>query len=215
MGRPIAPESIVPGMVAMALWFTASAVGPLVTPWERRAKTYERLVSSPASLQAILAGDVVSGLVFGTCLSVIPIVLGLALTNAQVTSTLLLVSGRRAAGGPSGEQPVQHHVAVQPGAPATPVRQWRIHAHRPDAVLGTLDLAHLATFLRRRSHPARPWAESLLPGQAKPGRAPRVRGRPVLGRLPVSSPPAGQGAVSPIAAQGTGGTVGTRHGLRR
>jgi len=93
MGRPIAPESIVPGMVAMALWFTASAVGPLVTPWERRAKTYERLVSSPASLQAILAGDVVSGLVFGTCLSVIPIVLGLALTNAQVTSTLLLVSG--------------------------------------------------------------------------------------------------------------------------
>ena len=42
MGRPIAAENIVPGMVAMALWFTASAVGPLVTPWERQAKTNER-----------------------------------------------------------------------------------------------------------------------------------------------------------------------------
>jgi ABC-2 type transport system permease protein len=93
MGRPIPPENIVPGMVAMALWFTASAVGPLVTPWERRAKTYERLISSPVSLRAILAGDVASGLVFGACLSVIPIVLGLALTEATVTNALLLVGG--------------------------------------------------------------------------------------------------------------------------
>ncbi len=93
MGRPIAPENIVPGMVAMALWFTASAVGPLVTPWERRAKTYERLISSPLSLRAILAGDVVSGLVFGACLSVIPVVLGLTLTDAAVTSVALLVAG--------------------------------------------------------------------------------------------------------------------------
>jgi len=93
MGRPIPAENIVPGMVAMALWFTATAVGPLVTPWERRAKTYERLISSPVSLRAILAGDVASGLVFGACLSVIPIVLGLVLTDAAVTNMLLLVAG--------------------------------------------------------------------------------------------------------------------------
>jgi len=93
MGRPIAPEDIVPGMVAMALWFTASAVGPLVTPWERRARTYERLISSPISLRAILAGDVASGLIFGGCLSVIPIVLGLSLTDAAVSSVPLLTAG--------------------------------------------------------------------------------------------------------------------------
>ena len=93
MGRPIPAESIVPGMVAMALWFTASAVGPLVTPWERRARTYERLISSPISLRAILAGDVVSGLIFGSCLSVVPILLGLALTDAAVGNLFLLVAG--------------------------------------------------------------------------------------------------------------------------
>jgi len=93
MGRPITPENVVPGMVAMGLWFTASAVGPLVTPWERRAKTYERLISTPVSLHAILAGDVISGLVFGTCLSLVPVLLGLVLTNASVASVPLLAAG--------------------------------------------------------------------------------------------------------------------------
>ncbi|TRZ66814.1 MAG: ABC transporter permease, partial [Rhodocyclaceae bacterium] len=55
-GHKAPVELMVPGIVAMALFFTASAVGPLVTPWERQAKTYERLITSPASLSAILAG---------------------------------------------------------------------------------------------------------------------------------------------------------------
>ena len=93
MGRPIAAENVVPGMIAMALWFTASAVGPLVTPWERGAKTYERLISTPVSLRAILAGDVMSGLVFGTCLSVVPVLIGLALTDASIASAPILTAG--------------------------------------------------------------------------------------------------------------------------
>ena len=93
MGRPIAAENVVPGMIAMALWFTSSAVGPLVTPWERRAKTYERLISTPVSLPAILAGDVISGLVFGACLSVVPVLLGLVLTDAYVWNVPLLIAG--------------------------------------------------------------------------------------------------------------------------
>jgi len=93
MGRPIAAENIVPGMVAMAVWFTASAVGPLVTPWERRAKTYERLIATPVSLRAMIAGDILSGLLFGACLSIIPIVLGLILTDATVSNFLPLVFG--------------------------------------------------------------------------------------------------------------------------
>lgn len=93
MGRPIPAEDIVPGMVAMALWFTATAVGPLVTPWERQAKTYERLIATPVSLRAIISGDVVSGLIFGACLSVVPVLLGLALTDAAVANAGLLVVG--------------------------------------------------------------------------------------------------------------------------
>jgi len=93
MGRPIPAQNIVPGMVAMALWFTASAVGPLVTPWERRSRTYERLISTPVSLRAILVGDVISGLIFGACLSVVPILLGLVLTDAYIVEMAKLAGG--------------------------------------------------------------------------------------------------------------------------
>lgn len=86
-------EAMVPGMLSMALFFTASAVGPLVTPWERQAGTFERLVTSPASLSAILTGDVLAGMLFGATLSVLPLVLGLAVTQAHVASIAPLLIG--------------------------------------------------------------------------------------------------------------------------
>src|SRR3990170_5398828 len=77
-------EAMVPGITSMALFLTASAVGPLVTPWERQAKTYERLVTSPASLSAILAGDVLAGAPFGIVLSLLPLAIALSATDAQI-----------------------------------------------------------------------------------------------------------------------------------
>jgi ABC-2 type transport system permease protein len=73
-GHTAPVEVMVPGIAAMALFFTASAVGPLVTPWERQARTFERLVTSPASLAAIVAGDVGSGAAFGALLALFVIV---------------------------------------------------------------------------------------------------------------------------------------------
>jgi len=93
MGRSVSAENIVPGMVAMALWFTASAIGPLVTPWERRAKTYERLLSSPISIRSILVGDVLSGFAFGCIISALTIVLGLLFSDAGIVNFPLLAGG--------------------------------------------------------------------------------------------------------------------------
>ena len=93
LGRDLPADAVVPGILAMALFFTASAVGPLVTPWERRAKTYERLVTSPASLEAILGGDVLAGAVFGIIFSLVPLLLGLSVTGARVVSAPGLLCG--------------------------------------------------------------------------------------------------------------------------
>jgi ABC-2 type transport system permease protein len=93
MGRPAPAQTLVPGMIAMALWFTATAIGPLVTPWERAAKTYERLITTPVSLPALLAGDVLSGLIFGVCLSLVPIALGLGFTPVFIAQPLHLAAG--------------------------------------------------------------------------------------------------------------------------
>jgi len=93
MGRDIPTTFIVPGMVAMTLWFTASAVGPLVTPWERSAKTYERLISSPLTLKTIVIGDILSGFIFGLVFTTILIILGLAGSEAVIVKPWLLMAG--------------------------------------------------------------------------------------------------------------------------
>ncbi len=93
VGRSVPVEEVVPGMLAMALFFTASAIGPLVTPWERQAKTYERLVTSPASMEAILAGDVLAGAAFGVLLSLVPLLVGLLASGARIASVDELVLG--------------------------------------------------------------------------------------------------------------------------
>jgi len=92
-GHSAPVEVMVPGIAAMALFFTASAVGPLVTPWERQARTFERLITSPASLSAILAGDIGAGAAFGAALALLPLGAALVLTTAQVSAPLPLVAG--------------------------------------------------------------------------------------------------------------------------
>jgi ABC-2 type transport system permease protein len=93
IGRAVPPGALVPGMLAMAVFFSASAVGPLVTPWERQARTYERLVTSPASLEAILLGDLLAAAAFGAAVSLIPLGLGLAVTSARVVGPGRLLAG--------------------------------------------------------------------------------------------------------------------------
>ncbi len=93
IGRKMSPGVMVPGMVSMVLWFTATAVGPLVTPWERRAKTYERLVSAPVSIGSILAGDVLSGFLFGLVISSVAAALGTFFTDAVIRDPFLLIGG--------------------------------------------------------------------------------------------------------------------------
>ncbi len=93
IGRPVDVADMVPGMLAMALFFTASAVGPLVTPWERSFGTYERLVTSPASLTAILAGDVLAGTAFGLVFSAIPLIVGYVGVGAAVSAPIPMAFG--------------------------------------------------------------------------------------------------------------------------
>lgn len=92
-GRNVPTETMVPGITAMALFFTASAVGPLVTPWERQARTYERLVTSPASLWAILLGDTAAGAMFGITLALVPLTMGALLAGSTIASFVALFAG--------------------------------------------------------------------------------------------------------------------------
>lgn len=83
---------LVSGLLAMTLFFTATAVSPVIFPWEGQARTLERLVSAPIAPAALIVGDMLASFLFGVGISVVPIGIGLAL-GVGILHPLLLVPG--------------------------------------------------------------------------------------------------------------------------
>jgi ABC-2 type transport system permease protein len=92
IGRNTSIEALIPGLLGMTAFFTATSVGPAIIPWEARAKTLERLISSPISLRMILIGDVLSSFVFGVLVSALVAAASL-LMGAPVFNPSLLCVG--------------------------------------------------------------------------------------------------------------------------
>jgi ABC-2 type transport system permease protein len=92
IGRDMPIEALIPGLLGMTAFFTATSVGPAIVPWEARAKTLERLISSPVSLRTIFMGDVLSSFAFGILISVFPVAASL-LIDVGIANLSLLCFG--------------------------------------------------------------------------------------------------------------------------
>jgi ABC-2 type transport system permease protein len=90
-GREIDILIFFPGFLAMSLFFTACSVGPLITPWEKQAGTYERLLSFPVSINTIILGDIVAGSIFGLVITSIVLIVSAIFLNIVITNIILLV----------------------------------------------------------------------------------------------------------------------------
>jgi len=91
LGKEIDFHIFFPGLLAMSLFFVASSVGPLITPWEKRAGTYERLLSFPVSINTIILGDAVAGMIFGIMINVVVLAGGLIFLNYSLNILLLAI----------------------------------------------------------------------------------------------------------------------------
>jgi len=92
IGRDTSIESLMPAMLGMTVFFTASAVSPVIAPWETQARTLERLVSCPVAVWQILLGDALASFIFGVAISIVPIVVGLC-TGVSIVHPLILALG--------------------------------------------------------------------------------------------------------------------------
>jgi len=90
IGRQLALNFMIPGLLGMVLFFTATAISPAVAPWETQARTLERLMSCPVTIQTIILGDILASFIFGVLISIIPVMIGLAL-GMTLTYPLVLV----------------------------------------------------------------------------------------------------------------------------
>jgi ABC-2 type transport system permease protein len=98
MGSRQLPLSfLLPGLVGMTLFFTATAVSPAIFPWEGQAKTLERLASCPVTIEAIVLGDMIASILFGIGVTLITIFIGLGiglplLHGITMTAAILLAA---------------------------------------------------------------------------------------------------------------------------
>lgn len=93
IGRDLDLIPFFPGFLGMMLFFTSSSVGPLITPWEKREKTYERLVSLPVILESIIIGDLLAGAIFGIVITTIVFLACILLFHIPLISAGLIGLG--------------------------------------------------------------------------------------------------------------------------
>ena len=99
VGRNRPTGALIPSLVAITVFFTASSIGPVIIPWEKRVRTFERLLAAPVSLTAVLLGKTLAGMVFGVTVALLPLIVGWMAFGAQVTDlatlglTLLVAAG--------------------------------------------------------------------------------------------------------------------------
>jgi ABC-2 type transport system permease protein len=93
LGREIPPELLVPGLVGMVSLFGASSVEAISIAMERQTETYELLQTAPVSTAGIVFGKSLAGSAFGIALSLFTALGSALLSQSQITSPLLFVTG--------------------------------------------------------------------------------------------------------------------------
>jgi ABC-2 type transport system permease protein len=78
-GRQMPMASLMPGLIGVSVFFTCSAMAPVVFPWETGQRTLERLLASPVAVWTILCGDMLASALVGIMISIVPILLTLAM----------------------------------------------------------------------------------------------------------------------------------------
>jgi ABC-2 type transport system permease protein len=85
-------EELIPGLIAMTVLFSTTAMEAVVINFELRLGSFERLLLAPVSLQTVLLGKIMGGVVFGLMITaVITLVSVLSLRLYSVNIILMMI----------------------------------------------------------------------------------------------------------------------------
>jgi ABC-2 type transport system permease protein len=91
-GRQMPVETLMPGLIGVTVFFTCSAMSPIIFPLESMSRTLERLVSCPVAVWTILLGDLIASALTGLIITILPVVVALAL-GVPFTQPIILAVG--------------------------------------------------------------------------------------------------------------------------
>lgn len=92
-GKNVPLGVLIPGLISVTLLFSSSTIEPVSIPIERRTRTFERLISAPVSLHAIVVGESLSGFLYSIGIALVPLLVGIAVFETTITSPASLVAG--------------------------------------------------------------------------------------------------------------------------
>ncbi len=93
VGRPGEPSVMIPGLIAITILFSASSIEPVSIPIERRMKTFDRLISAPVSLHAVVLGESLSGFLYSIGIAFVPFIAGIVIFGTPVLNAAPLIIG--------------------------------------------------------------------------------------------------------------------------
>lgn len=92
-GRLAAPSTLIPGLIAITTLFSASSIGPVSVPIERRTETFDRLLSAPISLNAVVLGESLGGLLYSIGIASAVFLVALAILRTPISNVVPIVAG--------------------------------------------------------------------------------------------------------------------------
>jgi ABC-2 type transport system permease protein len=89
--NPTGMKDLAPGLIAMSILFAATSAEAIVIVFERRTKTFERLLLAPLSLQSILFGKIIGGVIFGFLISSIFLIGSVVFLEIPISNVIFLL----------------------------------------------------------------------------------------------------------------------------
>ncbi len=93
VGRGLPIPALIPGLIAVTIFFSASSIGPMVIPTERKTRTYERMLIAPISPFFILFGEILGGAIYGAAIATVPILIGVLFYGTGISNAIVLAAG--------------------------------------------------------------------------------------------------------------------------
>ncbi len=92
-GKNVPLGLLIPGLISVTILFSSSTIEPVSIPLERRTKTFERLISAPVSLHAIVFGESLSGFMYSMGIALVPLIIGILALGTGIPHLPLLIAG--------------------------------------------------------------------------------------------------------------------------
>jgi ABC-2 type transport system permease protein len=85
--------NIFPGIVAMAILFGTTSMLSVTITFERKARSFERLLLAPISIEVLVLSKIIGAILFGVFNSIVPVIISILYFKAAVMHWLTLIIG--------------------------------------------------------------------------------------------------------------------------